>query len=116
MTTQTNETYGLSTTPADDDDVDDVDNDDEFDDINAVIGGHARWNINDKWSLAAYGDVGTGDSDITWQTIGRVGYSFDRWDLTAGYRFLRWEFDEGDNDLLEDVDLKGPYAGAIFRF
>ena len=29
--------------------------------------------------------------------------------------FNNW-IDEGDNDLLEDVDIKGPYAGAIFRF
>ena len=88
----------------------------KLEDWNAIVGAQGRWNFNENWYAGGYADVGTGDSDITWQVLANVGYSFGNWDINGGYRYLKWEFDEGDNALFDNADISGPYAGALFRF
>ena len=90
--------------------------DDSFHNWDGIAVARGLYDLNEKWYLAGYGDVGTGDSNITWQLQGSVGYRFNSWDIKAGYRYLKWEFDTGSNDLLKELDVKGPYAGALFRF
>ena len=59
-------------------------------------------------------DIGTGDTDLTWQALAGIGYRFDRFDMVAGYRYLKWEFD--DNSALDNLDISGPMVGGKFRF
>jgi hypothetical protein len=62
-----------------------------------------------------YGDVGTGDTDLTWQVQGTFGYRInDKWDVRAGYRYLRWNFDS--SSTLADLHVRGPQFGATYRF
>ncbi len=87
----------------------------ESDDVwDGIVGIRGQVNLNEKWYLPFYADVGTGDSDLTWQAAGGVGYRFSKVDVIAGYRYIAWEFD--DDAAFDDMDVSGPYAGVKFVF
>jgi len=67
-----------------------------------------------NWSLPFYLDVGTGETDLTWQAVGSLAYKFEKIDVVVGYRYLEWNFD--DNDIFDDLNINGPYAGIKIRF
>lgn len=71
--------------------------------------------FSSKWSLRIYGDIGAGDSDLTWQLWANVGYALsDRATFLAGYRHLTHEFDSGNTSL--DLDISGPQLGVLMTF
>jgi len=83
-----------------------------------IVGMRGQTRLNDKWSLTYFGDVGTGQSDLTWQALGAFSYKFEKFEGVLGYRYLRWNFEEG-KALGEDYDnlyVTGPYAGVKFDF
>lgn len=80
----------------------------------AIIGTRGALDLAEKWYLFGYLDIGTGESDLTWQAFGGVGYRFKWFDLVAAYRYLRWDFD--DNQALDDLYLHGPGVGIRFAF
>ena len=79
-----------------------------------IVGVRGQVKMNEKWYFPYYADVGTGDSDLTWQATAGVGYRFQRFDLVIGYRYLDWEFD--DSSVFNDMNISGPYAGFKFVF
>jgi hypothetical protein len=79
-----------------------------------IIGLNGRNDFSDKWYFDYYADVGTGDSDLTWQALAGFGYKLSKADLVFGYRYLDWSFD--DNSGLEDLNISGVYAGARWTF
>lgn len=89
---------------------------DSFSDWNGIVGTRGGLNFADHWYVMGYADIGTGDSDLTWQAIGMVGYRFNTFDLNAGYRYLNFQFDDGSNDLMDELTVSGPFAGILFRF
>lgn len=83
-----------------------------------IIGTRGQMNLNQNWYLPFQFDVGTGDTDLTWQAFGGVGYKFGSFDLVAGYRHLAWDF-EGDDKgggTFNDFNISGPLIGAKFFF
>ncbi len=79
-----------------------------------VVGVRGYLTLSDRWFIPYHLDIGTGDSDKTWQAMAGVGYQFDKFKVAATYRYLKWEF---DNDyVLEDLEVYGPMVGAIFTF
>jgi hypothetical protein len=80
----------------------------------AVVGFRGKTYLNDKWYLDYYGDIGAGDSDLTWQALAAINYSMKRVDLTLGYRYLKWDFD--DFGPFNDLDLSGAFAGVKIPF
>jgi len=79
-----------------------------------IIGVKGIYNLTKNWYLWGYLDVGTGDSKITYQGLGAIGYRFKWFDLNGGYRYLRWDFDQ--KDVLEELYFHGPFAGIKFSF
>ena len=75
-----------------------------------IVGLQGVRTINDKWYFDYYGDIGTGDSDLTFQTKLGFGYHFNKFTGTFGFRYLRWNFD--DKGDLENMFVIGPYVGA----
>ena len=71
-------------------------------------------NLTEKWYLFGYVVIGTGESKLTWQGLGGVGYRFKWFDLVAAYRYLRWNFD--DNKTFGNLYLHGPGVGVRFQF
>ena len=85
-------------------------------DWDGVIGARATVFLNDKWYMPLYGDIGTGDSDLTWQLGAGIGYRFNKVNLTLAYRYLKYEFDGSSDAILDNLTMKGPALGVSFYF
>jgi len=81
-----------------------------------IIGvkGRASFGANREWFVPYYLDVGTGQSDFTWQGIIGIGYQFHWGAVTAAWRYLDYEFKSGKP--LESLNLSGPAIGVTFRW
>ena len=82
--------------------------------LDGIVGAQVLYNLNEKWYVSCYADVGTGDSELTWQVWPGVGYRLDSVDLVAGYRHLAWETDDGES--IDDISFSGPMIGLKFNF
>jgi hypothetical protein len=63
-----------------------------------------------RWFMPYYLDVGTGDSDWTWQALLGVGYRFDWGNLYLSIRSLSYDFNQPNADLR----FTGPALGVSF--
>lgn len=79
-----------------------------------VAGLKGRVELGDGWFLPWWADVGTGDSAVTWQLVGGVGYAFDRAEVSLLYRHLAWDF--GGGEQLDNLAFSGPMLAASWRF
>jgi len=80
-----------------------------------IIGVRGQFDLtSEKWSVPYYLDVGTGQSDLTWQAMAGVSYAFGWGDLLVLYRHL--EYDEGSGDLMQSFSFSGPVVGGRFSF
>jgi len=79
-----------------------------------IVGLRGEIKLDEKWYLPFYGDIGTGDSELTWQVSGGIGYRFEKFDVVVTYRYLNWEFD--DSRVFDTLDVSGPQAGVKIRF
>ena len=80
----------------------------------AIIGVKGDINLADKWYAPYYLDVGTGDSDLTWQIAAGVGYRFNWGEVNLLYRHMDWDFKSGS--AVDNLNLSGPQLGARFNF
>lgn len=80
----------------------------------AVIGVKGHVDLNQRWFVPYYLDVGTGESDFTWQALAGLGYRFDWGDVSLTYRHIDWRF--GSDSEIEDFRLSGPLLAATFHF
>jgi len=82
---------------------------------NGVVGLRGRvWLGTHRWFAPYHVDIGTGDSDLTWQALGGIGYAFGWGELILDYRDLG--FDSGGEELIERLRLTGPTFGVSFHF
>jgi hypothetical protein len=61
-----------------------------------------------------YLDIGTGDSNLTWQGFTGVGYQTGWAGVIAGYRYL--SFDQGSSDLVNNLSMGGAFLAVNFTF
>ena len=82
----------------------------------AVVGvkGRATPGAERHWYIPYSVDVGTGESDLTWQAMVGLGYGFDAVAVTAVWRYLY--YDMGDSTSIQSIELNGPAVGITFRF
>ena len=78
------------------------------------IGVKGYKNINENWYIPYEADVGSGDTDLSWQLFAGVGYRYDWGDVKLGYRYL--EFDMEDDAIVEDLTLSGAVLGVSIKF
>lgn len=76
--------------------------------------GAYRFGAERRWSVPFYFDIGTGQSDLTWQAAGGIAYSYGWGDLVAMWRYLDYNF-KSDKSL-QDINFNGPMFGATFRW
>ena len=81
----------------------------------AIIGARANIKLNERWFVPLYFDIGAGDTDGTWQGFAGVGYEFENFNTVLGYRYLDYNFDES-NEVMEEMTVKGPFLGLMFKF
>lgn len=81
----------------------------------AIIGIRGQFDMtSEKLSVPYYIDVGSGQSDLTWQGMAGLAWAFGWGDLLVLYRHL--EYDEGSGKLLNNFSFSGPLVGARFSF
>lgn len=78
------------------------------------VKGRARFGPNNEWFIPYYLDLGTGDSDFTWQLWGGIGYAYPWGELIATWRYLDYKFKSSSR--LEDLTVNGPLLGVAFRW
>ncbi len=85
-------------------------------DWDAIVGvrGRARFGSDLRWFVPYYADIGTGNSDLTWQAIIGLGYSFGWGDVVAAWRYLDYDFDAGKP--MQSLTFNGVAVGVSFRF
>jgi hypothetical protein len=88
----------------------------KLDNWDGIVGVKGRFNFgpNREWFVPYYVDVGTGDSNFTWQAIGGIGYAFSWGEVVAAWRHLDYNFKSGRK--IEGVNFHGPAVGVAFRW
>jgi hypothetical protein len=83
--------------------------------VDPWIGGRGSLPLRGGWSLEGYGDAGGFGvgSDFTWQAIGTLAWSSERWRFDLGYRALAVRFDDDDLDV--DMVAHGPILGVALQ-
>lgn len=82
----------------------------------AIVGvkGRATIGAEKNWYVPYYFDIGAGESDLTWQGMAGVGYSFDTIDVVGVWRYL--DYDLGRSVPIQSINFNGPALGVTFRF
>ena len=85
-----------------------------------VIGFRGRFAFgqDNAWFIPYHLDMGSGDSDFTWQAMAGVGYAF-RWGEAVGFwRHLGYDLDTDPADRagVQEMDFSGPGLGVVFRW
>jgi hypothetical protein len=78
------------------------------------VKGRYAFGQNRQWYAPYYLDVGTGQSDLTWQAAGGIGYAFGWGEVTGMWRYLNYNFKSGD--AIQSMTFNGPMLGATFRW
>jgi len=86
----------------------------DIDNYDAVMGIQGTYNIDTHWYIPYQVDIGTGDTDLTWQASLSIAYRLSWGDIIGTYRYIHYEQD--DSFLIEDFDLYGPKIGVVFHF
>jgi len=81
-----------------------------------IVGVKGRYTFGDdgKWFVPFYLDVGTGQSQLTWQISGGIGYSYRWGSAFATWRYLDYKF--GSGKALDNVSMSGPMLAVALRW
>jgi hypothetical protein len=80
-----------------------------------VVGLKGRLNLSEGFYLTGWGMIGGGGSELMWDVMGGLGYSFsDSFSTVAGYRAVSADY--RNDGLVYDVVQQGPILGFVFRF
>jgi hypothetical protein len=83
--------------------------------LDGIVGVKGQLVLSKRWYLPYYVDIGTGDSDLSWQAMAGASFRAAKWvDLALVYRHMEWDL--GNDKLVADLNISGPAFGAIFRF
>lgn len=82
----------------------------------AIIGvkGRVAFGPDLRWFVPYYGDIGTGDSDLTWQAMAGLGYAFKWGEVIGAYRYLDYQFKS--SSAVDSLNLSGPMLGVAFHW
>jgi hypothetical protein len=82
----------------------------------AIIAARGRFafGAQQAWFVPYYIDLGTGDSDFTWQGVAGLGYAFQWAEMTAVWRYL--SYDLSSDNPVKDMSFSGPAIGCTFRW
>jgi hypothetical protein len=80
----------------------------------AIAGVKGRWSFGGQraWFVPYYLDVGTGASQLTWQTLAGLGYAFSWGEVIGTWRYLAYHFSSQGSSLT----MSGPAIGVAFRW
>jgi len=80
-----------------------------------IIGVRGQARLGDgRWYVPYHLDIGTGQSNSTYQAMLGIGYAFDWGDISAGYRVL--DYNLPDSKFVSDLRFSGGVIGVGFRW
>ena len=81
-----------------------------------IVGVKGRYTFGDdrKWFVPFYLDAGTGQSQLTWQISGGIGYSYSWGSAFATWRYLDYKFPSGK--ALDNISMSGPMLAVALRW
>jgi len=84
--------------------------------VDGVVGlkGRVSFGSDLRWFVPYYGDVGTGDSDLTWQLMSGLGYAFKWGEILGAWRYVDYRF-KSDSPI-DSESFNGPLVGVAFRW
>jgi hypothetical protein len=82
----------------------------------AIVGAKGRFTLDDakRWFVPWYVDIGTGESSLTWQAMGGVGYAFSWGEIVGAWRYLDYDMKSGSR--IESMNFNGPAIALAFRW
>jgi hypothetical protein len=83
-------------------------------DLIAGVKGRLALGAEGHWFAPYYLDVGTGDSELTWQAVAGVGYAFSWGDVVGVWRYLDYRMKSDSN--IQSLNFNGPAVAAVFRW
>lgn len=82
---------------------------------NGIVGVRGRINIAESgFFIPYYLDLGTGNSNFTWQTFAGVGYQTGWAGVQLGWRYM--SYDQGGSSVVQDLTMSGAYLAVNFSF
>ena len=85
----------------------------------AIVGLRSRYRFAPQWEFQAWGNVGAGGSNFSWEAGAAFGYTFNvaGYDLTSliGYRGMGYDYSGKWSDGINQT-LHGPVLGLSMRF
>jgi hypothetical protein len=80
----------------------------------AIVGvkGRFTFGADRRWFVPYYADIGTGESDLTYQLMTGVGYAFQWGELVAQWRYLDYDLDGS----IQSLTVNGPAVAVNFRW
>jgi len=84
--------------------------------VDGIVGlrGRVALGADSPWSVPFYVDVGTGESQLTWQAAAGIRYAFQWGEISALWRVLDYDMKSGDP--IEKLRFNGPMVGATWRW
>jgi hypothetical protein len=79
-----------------------------------VIGFQGQFDLGGRWRLPYHLDIGTGNSQITYQALAGAAYEFGWGNLSLTYRYLY--YDQGNDGVIHEMTVDGPVFAAGFQF
>ena len=81
----------------------------------AIVGvkGRAGFGANREWFIPYYADIGTGQSQLTWQASAGIGYAFSWGEFVATWRYLDWK---EPGDKVPKLTVNGPQLAFAFNW
>jgi len=81
----------------------------------AIVGAKGRMALGDKreWFIPYYADVGTGQSQYTYQLSAGLGYTFSWGEVIAVWRYLDWK---EPGDKVPKLTVNGPQLGVAWTW
>ena len=88
----------------------------KIDNWDAIVGARGRlmFGSNREWFVPYYVDAGTGNSDLTWQAISGLGYSFKWGDAIVAWRYLDYNMKSGEK--VQGINFNGPAIAVGFHW
>lgn len=78
------------------------------------VKGRYTFGADGKWFVPFYLDVGTGQSQLTWQISGGIGYSYSWGSAFATWRYLDYKFPSGK--AIDNISMSGPMLAVALRW
>jgi len=83
-------------------------------DWDGIVGIKGRYGEKLRWFVPFYLDVGTGETKLTWQATGGIGYSWRHTEVVVMWRYLDWKGKSGQP--FADLNMSGPEVGFAYHF